>query len=90
VSTSNSPITREVFRHMPFLLSRAEFLEVTGLGESDLTALVRSGGVHPWYPPGKGTERKKGKRVKGERVGGYAKYLKVEAARIAGVEEWLK
>ena len=69
-------ITRERFRHLPLLLSRAEFLEVTGLEKRELAVLIENKAIAPWRPPGK--------------RGCYAKYRKVDAARIAGVEEWLK
>lgn len=90
MSSATVEITKENFRLMPLMMSRAQFLEVTGLGEEDLAALVKSKAVEPWYPPGREPKLCKGRRKKGQKVGGYAKYKKIDAAKIAGVEEWLK
>lgn len=70
-------MTLQQWNNLPLLLTRAQFLAVTGLSSTDLSALVRSGRVVPVLmeasPARTGTKRK-------------ARYRKQCAAALAGLQ----
>jgi hypothetical protein len=70
-------MTKREFGELPLLLTRKKFMQVTGLQKDDLELAVRSKQITPFYPQGKDS--------KGAPIG-YAKYRKVDAARLAGLE----
>lgn len=75
-------MTKTEFAALPFLITRAQFMEVTGLNRDQIDALKEAGEVHTFATKPRRYYRK-GQRIQAARSCG--KYYKVEAAKIAGL-----
>ena len=70
-------MTHDQWNKLPLLLTRSQFLGVTGLTSADLSAMVRTGHIRPVQMPESAS--RKGKKRK-------SRYRKLDAAEIAGLE----
>lgn len=70
-------MTHDQWNRLPLLLTRSQFLAVTGLTSVDLSALVKSGHISPIRMPESRSRRGKCRK---------SRYRKVDAAALAGLE----
>lgn len=69
-------MTQKEWNDLPLLLTRSQFLAVTGLNSSDLSALVRAGNIVPQVMAPSASRQGLKRR---------ARYRKVDAARMVGL-----
>lgn len=75
-------MTQQEFRKLPFLLTRKQFMQATGLSRVQIESLKSSGDIRVKVFPCKTYYRSK-KKVAAQKS--YGKYFKLDAARLAGL-----